>query len=549
MQRSTLALLALLLLAIAVRMPGINRPLLGNFSTKNVVYAMIARNWAEGRASIWYPTLDVVRGGERSLHMVEFPASAYLTAGVWRTLGGSLDVWGRLTSVLLSAASVGLGYALVARRHGRTAALGTAAALALSPVAIIYGQSFMLEPSVVFLTLLAFLLFDLWHETGQQPRVGGARTGFLWLALGTTALALLWLTKVYMVVLLLPLLWRSGRLVTRRHGASRKVTDQPEASSAARAPDESKPVFAFTAAALLVAALPACVWYFHAYGVAEPGSPTAEHVFFSVRRSAADHLPPSPLLFDADFYRQVLDDVSGVVLTPVGFALLMAAVFHRAWRGYLPWMFAMLALVILLPRKFHEMNYYWMAVLPLLAVLVGLGCEVVARGFQPKRWTIAGALVLALVFAMRYAAKPAFVTPAADRHVTEAANAIRKLTSPDEPIITRHGTTPDLLYHADRPGWVTDDSSSTVTASVGEETENGDRSVAAGSRFGVSQSLDGMRFQGRPPRFLVAVDGPIDGLGESIAGGHNYWIYRLPLDSSDWRRWKNNVGQSDAVAR
>ena len=29
-------------------MLAIGRPLVGNFATKNVVYAMIARNWAEG---------------------------------------------------------------------------------------------------------------------------------------------------------------------------------------------------------------------------------------------------------------------------------------------------------------------------------------------------------------------------------------------------------------------------------------------------------------------------------------------------------------------
>jgi len=146
--RHIIALLAVLVvLTIALRLPGITRPLLGNFATKNVVYGMIARNWAEGRADLWRPTLDVLRGGQRSWHLVEFPVAAYLTGAIGR-LGGSLDVWGRLQAVAFSVGSVVLMFLFVHRRHGASAAGAAALAMALSPVSIIYGQSFMLEASL-----------------------------------------------------------------------------------------------------------------------------------------------------------------------------------------------------------------------------------------------------------------------------------------------------------------------------------------------------------------------------------------------------------------
>ena len=111
---------ALLALTLVVRLVGITRPLLGNFATKNCVYAMIARNWAEGRAGLLYPTLDVLRGGHRSLHLLRFPCSAYLTGGLWKVFGGSLDVWGRATAVAFSVASVALMFLLcVAVMGGR----------------------------------------------------------------------------------------------------------------------------------------------------------------------------------------------------------------------------------------------------------------------------------------------------------------------------------------------------------------------------------------------------------------------------------------------
>ena len=193
--RQTLAICCLLALTALVRLPGVGRPLLGVYATKNVAHAMIARNWAQGTASIWYPTLDCLGRGGRMLHLNEFPASAALTAGVWKALGGSLDVWGRLTSIALSVGSVGLMFLLVRRWHGPVAAWGSSVVLALSPVSVIYGQSFMLEPSIVFLTLATVVSLDHWLGEWRWWQLAAAGACF----------GLLVLTKFYMVVLLAPL--------------------------------------------------------------------------------------------------------------------------------------------------------------------------------------------------------------------------------------------------------------------------------------------------------------------------------------------------------
>src|SRR5437764_8530605 len=92
-RRPTLALLALLAFTAGIRSLAVTRPLLGNFAVKNVVYAMMARNWATGRAPAWRPTVDCLAGGERSLHLLELPVSAYVSGSLWLLLGGSLEVW------------------------------------------------------------------------------------------------------------------------------------------------------------------------------------------------------------------------------------------------------------------------------------------------------------------------------------------------------------------------------------------------------------------------------------------------------------------------
>ena len=164
-------LLALLLLTVVYRSVGITRPLVGNFSTKSVIYGMIARNWAEDRAGLFYPTMDVLVGGERSLHMLEFSVSTQLTGALWKWFGGSLDIWGRATSIAFLAASVLLLVAMVRRRHGDAAACGAGAMLALSPISVIYGQTFMLDSSIVFFTRRGVLLCRSLATVGSEALV------------------------------------------------------------------------------------------------------------------------------------------------------------------------------------------------------------------------------------------------------------------------------------------------------------------------------------------------------------------------------------------
>lgn len=412
-------LAALLAVTALIRSTAIDRPLLGNFATKNVVYAMIARNWARGQAPLWQPTLDVLRGGKPSLHLTELPVAIYLPALGWKCLGGSLDAWGRGTSVLFSVVSVGAMWMLVRRWHGAPAAWGAAWLLALSPVSVIYGQSFMLEASVVCWTLVALVALERWLD--------GSRPG--WLAAAGLALSLLWLTKVYMLVLLLPiaaLAWRA-RLPRLRYVALLATT--------------------FTAA------LPAIAWCEYVRRVGQEGHPDHHRIYYSLFDSAASHAIPHPLLRDPGFYRQLLDDLVGPMLTPLGFALALLGLFHPHWRRHLPWLAAMLLLVVGMPRKFYEMNYYDLIALPPLAVLGGLGWATLIERCPMRRWSATVAIGFGLLFCARYAYRPAFVTPSEDGDVVFAGQTLHALTRPEDHVFAAHGSGIDLLYYCDRTGF------------------------------------------------------------------------------------------------
>lgn len=423
-RRERLAVLALVLLTIAVRLPGIARPLVGNFATKNVVYAMIARNFARGDAPWRLPTVDVLAGGQPGWHLLEAPLSAYATAGLWRLGGGSLEIWGRLTAIAWSAAAVAWLYTAVRRTESSRAAAMAAFVLSVAPVSVIYGQSFMLEPSIALLSIAAV-------DSFARASAGHRRS---WWLVGMVALSAAALTKIYLALLVLPIL-----------AAVR--AERPRALPAA-------------AGLCVLALLPALAWCGSVWRLSAPEAPTAQRIYYSLRDSEQAHRWPSPVLAEPPFYAGIARDLSTVVLTPVGAALALFGVLslgpvtrNRALSPWLVWLLACAALVALLPGKFQAMNYYWLVTLPPLAALAGIGWDrILERHAVPP----AGQAVIfasIAVAGIALALKPAFVTPAEDRAVIAAAEAARALVPAGEPVITSHGACPDLLYYCDRRGW------------------------------------------------------------------------------------------------
>ncbi len=419
-------------LCLAVRLPGWNRPLVGNFATKNVVYAMIARNWAEGRAPWWRPTVDVVRGAERSWHLVELPLPAYAVGAAWHTLGGSLDAWGRvLTAVASTAAGLVLG-GWLGNRYGPRVAWPALLVWALAPVSVIYGQSFMLEPWVVLLMLVACAAADRYAQCTRPA----------WLLLAIVALAAALLTKLYLLVWIG--LW-CQLLAQGAEPGEGFVGDQTATSN-------KRWGLALAAAAL--AMLPAVAWYGAAWRWSAPGSATAEHVFYSWRQSTAAHDQPLNYWWSPRFWFGVARDLGLLTLTPPGALLALVALGRRQWLPAAALGGA--ALLLGLPRKFAEMNYYFVLLVPLGAALTGLGWNLLCdRLKHPRRWAW-GLVVSGALVAAAETVRPAFFTPPEDRAVVAAGLALRQLARPLDTVIAVHGSAPELLYYCDRPGWALD---------------------------------------------------------------------------------------------
>jgi hypothetical protein len=417
----------LVLAAILVRVPGIDRPLVGNFATKSAVYAMIARNWALDRAPLSRPTIDLAAGDERAWHLMEWPVPAYAAAVGWRTFGGSLDAWGRGISIFCSAAAVALAWLYVRRRLGDAAALVAAGVIAFSPVSVVYGQCFMLEAPLMMLLLLVLYSFERGLTAENSSRSAA------WFLVSGLAFSAAVATKVYMLMLvpvLVVCVWEQ-----------------------ARATAGNVPRWATALAILFLTAFPTALWYADVLSISTSAAAAADHHPLD---RATVHGIPHPLLFEAKFYARLAADFATHVLTPIGL-LCVGAGLALGRKSLSSTHVALIAvsvlLVVALPLKFYAANYYYVVLLPAAAIATAAAWRALQMRYGFSARTQAAWVVVAIGLAARYAIGPAFVTPPADRSVEVAAAAARDSSTPDEPVATLHGSGVDLLYYCDRRGW------------------------------------------------------------------------------------------------
>jgi 4-amino-4-deoxy-L-arabinose transferase-like glycosyltransferase len=206
-----IGLLAILLLALALRLHGIHDPILDHPGWRQGDTAGIARNFARLQFNIMYPqtTYD---GPPPNYVELELQIVPFLAATLYK-LFGIHEIFGRLLSLAFSLMTV-VTVAYFARWLFSNAIAGIAAAVfyAVFPGSVYYGRAFMPDTAMIFFLVAALYAATryLIEDEALAPR-GLARTAAL--------LSLAYLAKPVAVVALVPLLgiiWeraRFGRLL------------------------------------------------------------------------------------------------------------------------------------------------------------------------------------------------------------------------------------------------------------------------------------------------------------------------------------------------
>ncbi len=448
-RRAAWALAAVVVLTLLVRIPGVRRPFLGPFATKSIVHAMIARNWARHQAPWHLPTLDVLVGEQKGLHLLEYPIFTLLVAWGRVAVGGSWELWGRGSTVLWAALAGGFLYLGVRQRWGAEAAWGAGLAWAAAPVGIIYGQSFMVEVPAVA------CLLGGWWLWPQALRPGSSRIVRATVVLLTAAA---WLGRppllAFLPVFVAEAFWTAP---TRRQ-------------------------IALAVAALALSLVPLLLWLAWVWHITRAGHPLADRVYYSLFRAAQDHAAPWHWWTQARWHLQVGKELAWRLLGPWGIALAAwgmwkAARGQKRW-GW-TWLVCSVVLVALLPRKFGEQNYYYVLLLPAGCVLAGWGWAAVVSGLLQRRtlaWSWFGALWLAGGLAV--AAPPAWSIPPEDRPVLHVAQLVQQHTRPGQKVVALQGGGISLLFYCDRPGWAWKAQSPRLTQRLHAARQRSARAIA-----------------------------------------------------------------------
>jgi 4-amino-4-deoxy-L-arabinose transferase-like glycosyltransferase len=444
--RARLALAAILLLGIGLRLLYITSPLLDAHRWRQIDTAVMARYFYEDSINPFYPQVNW--GGARGYVESEFPLVPFAAALMYFVFGPD-DMWGRATSIAFSAGLIVLVYLLMRDIRGRSAGRAAAFLVAVSPGAVYYGRTFMPDTAMLCLGVGALYGCVRYLQTGSTRA----------LAWGSASLALCILVKLPGILVLCPIAAAAWHV--RGRGVLADVR---------------------FLAAVAVPVLLAAAWYTHAYLIFRETGLTFGILAHPARTYPATVAPgPWPdvfskwssvaLLTDVEFYRTLLNRLVRLHLTPPGFAIALVGVL--TWRGKwstvpAAWLAAIVLFVLVAGTGHLAHDYYQLPLVVIGAMYFGAVAAPLFDGEWLRRqvgagwWAPAatGAIVIAVAVLMFFESgviRTHFRPSRLDTEMRQAGTAIdRALGDTDTLLIVvdEYGvTSPVLLYFAHRRGW------------------------------------------------------------------------------------------------
>jgi len=321
----------LVALALAARLYRITAPLTDLRAMRQTHTAAIARDCYRRGFNPLRARPDAI-GFPRT----NFPLYPSLISLEYGLAGGVHEWLGRLTSLVVSVATVYMVFCIARLFWGRRAAIWAAFFFALTPASIFFGRAFMPEAMMMFLMASAFYGLSVWN-------VRGSRLGLI---LGAVCVGLAVTVKLTPIVLLLPAAW----LLFER-GRWRALFGAPGWVLA------------------LCTAAPLVLWYIP---YLEGGPQALEHDW-------------RPGLATLHYYLQMLiNRPGGVLLGPMGYVAflvgLLAGVVNRRDYAMHVWVVAAAVYLLKYAKVNFALEYYNLPFLPVGCLLAGRGMSVLLSG-------------------------------------------------------------------------------------------------------------------------------------------------------------------------
>lgn len=423
----SLRFLGVALFSVLFHLYGIGSPLLDNHYHRQTQTATVARNYHRNGMKFLVPQTDW-NGAYRGRSSTEFPLYSWLVGLFWGIFGlGAL--WGRLLSVLFSAATAAALLAFLERWIDRRAALFSALLFSMIPVEVYFGRTVQPEALALLCTILCFLGLDVYLGASSSGKGAAARAPALaaaWIA-GTFAIGLK-LPYAYLLGVCAALAWaRLGR------GALR---------------DPGLPVF------FLLTMLGVFSWYKYA-GVAAGITPVKDASFLNM-------LNYSKLPYYAWF--QMFSRFPELGVSWPGMALWIAGAWSlrsaapEVRRLFWCWFACMVVYVVGLGGYVHHHEYTALPWSLVSAAFMGLGLDTLVR--RVPSLTVSRRVPARVLLGLLLAGMPLY-TAVRIKHwyginfpfLPEAGRVVAGLSSPEDLFACNERANSLVLFFIDRKGW------------------------------------------------------------------------------------------------
>jgi Dolichyl-phosphate-mannose-protein mannosyltransferase len=428
------AVIALWIVAVAVRLILINQPYVDHWSWRQSDVAAIARNFFEHGFRFGYPQIDWA-GGSAGYVGTEFPILPFLAAICYKFAG--IHEWiGRSQSVIFFAVSLPFFFLLVREIFGSTAAIWATFFYAFAPLNVFAGRSFMPDVPSLSLGIIGLHFFLLWLRDRKMAPF----------YLAAIAISLSILIKVTSIVIAAPILYLAVAAVyDRRRDKERRFPKPPGRSGdrpslnfgAHRAPLQR-------AAFVAIALLPSLAWYWHGYQIAERFYP---HHFFGAGGVRLESF---------SWYWEIAQQTATSSLTPVLAVMALIGLFvaPRGRYGCLFdwWLIAMVLFVVTVGYG-NRHPWYQLPLVPIAAAYAGAASNFFRAKISSRVAVVGLSILLASSFAILAFL---YVRPLYESSAAEHRNAgleLNKITASDALIVAVDGGNPAIFYYAKRKGW------------------------------------------------------------------------------------------------
>lgn len=429
--RAGLALGAILLLALFLRLYGIHNPILDHPGWRQGDEASIARNFALLQDDIAAPQTDY-DGPPPNYVELELQIVPFAAAQLYRVFGVH-EVFGRAIVVAFSLGTVALLFWFGTELFGVRAGLLAALAYAIAPGAVYYGRTITPDTDMIFFLTGTLLFWWRWCVRARNADLAWA------IVFGAVA----WLAKPPAVLAIVPIVAVAFAARGRRIFAQWQLY------------------------ALLAISLAPFFWYFHhVRSIAEwhwAEGITDKHV---LPQLISELTHPAALLGGVQSALALMRLLSSTILGPTFFGLLVLAGFLQPrdeQASKRRWLFASWAIALVVYTfvvvNVERVDYYLMPWLPFAALFIAGALNpaidrlISADAVDRRGLAIAGVLaVFAITYSNMLEIHPYYTW---SRPVYAAATELNTTLDPDCLIVMGHYD-PSVLYTIGRKGWEED---------------------------------------------------------------------------------------------